>query len=192
MPTGNLDIRQVGHTVQLGGAVWRSADKTYLVMFPEEEPVGPVEVLHLNQEEWQQFLRQSDLLETEVLAKAADGTVTKAIIRKSQRTISQNTSWQVFRRDGFRCRYCGSETKPLTVDHLVLWEEGGPSTEANLASACRDCNKARGNTAYEAWLQTPYYKRVSAGLTPAVIQLNLEVVAMLPSIPRMVHKPSHR
>lgn len=192
MSTGTLDIRQVGHTVQLGGAVWRSADKTYLVMFPEEEPVGPVEVLHLNQEEWQQFLRQSDLLETEVLAKAADGTVTKAIIRKSQRTISQNTSWQVFRRDGFRCRYCGSETKPLTVDHLVLWEEGGPSTEANLASACRDCNKARGNTAYEAWLQTPYYKRVSAGLTPAVIQLNLEVVAMLPSIPRMVHKPSHR
>jgi hypothetical protein len=161
-------------------------------MFPEEAPVGEVEILHLTAADWQDFLRQSDLLETEVLAQAKDGPVTKAIIRKSQRTISQNTSWQVFRRDGFRCRYCGSENKPLTVDHLVLWEEGGPSTEANLASACRDCNKARGNMPYDTWLQSPYYRRASAGLSPEVQRLNQGVATTLPSIPRMVHKPSHR
>jgi hypothetical protein len=192
MTAGTLDIRQVGHTIQLAGAIWRSADKTYLVMFPEEDQIGAVEACHLTAEEWQQFLRQSDLLETEVLTQAKDGALAKAIIRKSQRNISQVVSWAVFRRDGFKCRYCGSETKPLTVDHLVLWEEGGPSTEANLASACRDCNKARGNTPYDKWLTEPYYLRVSQGITPAARQLNQDVLAALPSIPKMLHKPSHR
>ena len=58
----------------------------------------------------------------------------KAVIRKCQRNIEQGVSWNVFRRDGYACRYCGNKEVPLTVDHLVLWEESGPSTEANLVS----------------------------------------------------------
>ena len=62
-------------------------------------------------EDWKKVLRQTDLLETEVLALSEDGKLTKAILRKSQRQIEARISWNVFRRDGYRCRYCGRGTQ---------------------------------------------------------------------------------
>ena len=78
----------------------------------------------------------------------------------------------------------------MTVDHLVLWEDGGPSIEENLLAACRKCNKKRGSISYPDWLNHPYYKTVSEGLTPEVRQLNIELVDTLDSIPLRVHKKS--
>ena len=76
---------------------------------------------------------------------------------------------------------------PLTVDHLVCWEVGGPSTEANLVSACRKCNKVRGNTPYPDWLTNGYYVQVSKGLKPAVREANEAVSATLDAVPRKLH-----
>lgn len=46
----------------------------------------------------------------------------------------------VFYRDGFRCQYCGKETKDLTLDHVIPRSRGGPHSWDNVASACIPCN----------------------------------------------------
>ena len=206
-----LDLLAVGNTIQQVGAIYAGEGKVFLCMFPgdhlgefyvEIEPVRvfhdakgtaqEIKALNMTREEWSQFLRQTDIMEVEVLAAAADGKTAKAILRKSARQISQHISWEVFRRDGYKCRYCGKDTVPLTVDHLVTWEEGGPSVPENLVAADKKCNKVRGNTPYPEWLKSKFYKQVSAGLTDAVRQANIDLVTTLDAIPRMIHKPTRR
>jgi len=186
----NLKLLDVGHTIQMAGAIYASADRNYLCFFPEDDPKLPTEVVHMTAEEWSVFLRQTDLLEVEVLAKAEDGSLAKAIMRKSQRQIDQGVSWKVFRRDAYACRYCGLDDVPLTVDHVICWEDGGPSIESNLVSACRKCNKVRGNTPFEEWLRHPRYRELSKKLKPEIRARNEALIADLPNIPRMVHKRS--
>jgi hypothetical protein len=187
MKFSDLNVSAVGHSVMLVGGIWAGDGHAYLCYFPEYgREFDPVTV-EMNAKDWEALLRQSDLVETEVLAKAEDGSTVKAVIRKCQRAIDGQVQWAVWRRDGFRCCYCGRDDVPLTVDHLVLWEEGGPSTEDNLVSACKKCNKTRGRTQYLDWLHHPYYMRVSAGLSADVRKANVLLADTLADIPRMVH-----
>lgn len=204
----DINLLDVGNTIQLVGAVWQGPDEVYLCMFPENhgfledasarfidanEVATFVSTLNMDVAEWEQFIRQTDLLETEVLAKAGDGKLSKIIIRKSGRQIAQEVSWEVYHRDDFKCRYCGAGPGiPLTIDHLVLWEEGGPSTAANLVAADKTCNRKRGNLPYDQWLEHPYYKKVSANLTEEQREANRRLADTLKDIPRMVHKPGKR
>jgi 5-methylcytosine-specific restriction endonuclease McrA len=59
---------------------------------------------------------------------------------------------KVFRRDGFRCVYCGEvfETRLLSLDHVEPRMRGGDHSEGNLVTACLTCNAAKG--AAPAWL----------------------------------------
>jgi len=194
MKFSELKLLEVGHTIHLVGAIYADEvrDLDILCFFPGEAAEHASEILEMDTDEWNKFLRQSDVMETEVLARAKDGKVCKAILRKSARQIGQDVSWQVFKRDGYACRYCGRDDVPLTVDHLVLWEEGGPSTPENLVAACRKCNKKRGNTPYGGWLCHPYYRRVSENLSTAKRHDNLDLVAKLDAIPRVLHKRTKR
>src|SRR5689334_18686208 len=60
--------------------------------------------------------------------------------------VSKRTRFEVFKRDGFRCLYCGASplTNTLTVklqaDHVEAKSRGGPDDAANLVTACIDCN----------------------------------------------------
>lgn len=205
----DLSPLSIGNTIQLVGAIWSGENHTYLCMFPGEEGEihatggedisfkngewwSKVEILNMTTQEWEQFIQQTDKLDIEALVETPEGQVIKAIIRKSQRQIAQNVSWAVFKRDGYRCCYCGRDDVPLTVDHLVLWEEGGPSIEENLLSACRKCNKTRGNTPYAKWLNHPYYKQVSRNLTEKQSSLNQLKALSLSSIPITPQQPSKR
>lgn len=186
----NFNLKAVGTEILLVGGVWADEHKMYLCVFPEfdEHAEDQIRVLCPSGEEWKALIRQSDLVETEVLEKAKDGKLVKAIARKCQRSIDQNVSWSVYRRDEFRCRYCGNDKVPLTVDHLVLWEEGGPSIEENLVAACRKCNKTRGNMQYTDWLKHPYYLQKSQNLTALVRADNEALVGTLDAIPRVIKK----
>ncbi len=187
----DLNILDIGNTINLAGALYSGNGKTYLCFFPEDKDDLSHEILEMSKDDWATFLRQTDLLETEVLTKASDGVLAKAILRKSQRQIEQGVSWNVFRRDGYTCVYCGRNDVPLTVDHLILWEEGGPSTEDNLLSSCRKCNKIRGNTDYKEWVtKHDYYKNVSRNLSKERAQANQDLIPKLESIPRLLHKRS--
>ena len=46
----------------------------------------------------------------------------------------------VFYRDGFPCQYCGTETKQLTLDHIVPRSRKGAHVWENVVSACIPCN----------------------------------------------------
>ena len=46
----------------------------------------------------------------------------------------------VFYRDGFRCQYCGKESKDLTLDHIIPRSREGPHEWENVVSACIPCN----------------------------------------------------
>lgn len=189
MQLNELNILDIGHSIQLTGAIYSGKGKSFLCYFPGEAMDLPEEQLHMDKNDWDKFIKQTDHLETEILARnPVNGELTKIIVRKSTRQIEQNVSWKVYKRDNYSCRYCGNNDCPLTVDHLVLWEEGGPSTVENLVSACRACNRTRGNMQYKEWLQFPYYTKRMVNLTPQVRDANQSLVATLDSIPRMVHK----
>ena len=190
MKLGDLDLLSFGHTIQMAGAIYQGEGKTFLCFFPEDKNDLPTEVLELSQADWEELVKQTDLLQTEVLTNSSDGKLAKVIVRKSQRQIEQGVSWAVWKRDSYACRYCSADSVPLTVDHLVCWEDGGPSIEANLLSACRKCNKVRGNLPYEDWLNHPHYLKVSQRLPPDVREANAALIHTLAGIPRKLHVSS--
>lgn len=51
---------------------------------------------------------------------------------------------EIFRRDQFRCQYCGQLAKNLTVDHVLPQHLGGKSNWSNLVTACATCNHQKG------------------------------------------------
>jgi len=65
------------------------------------------------------------------------------------RSISLSVRYKVLCRDRFCCVICGrSPAKDpsieLHVDHKEPWSKGGPNTEENLRTLCRDCNLGKG------------------------------------------------
>lgn len=60
-------------------------------------------------------------------------------------SVSKRTRFEVFKRDGFRCIYCG-RTPPqaiLEIDHVIPRSKGGPDDMVNLATSCFDCNRGK-------------------------------------------------
>lgn len=51
--------------------------------------------------------------------------------------------FEVLKRDGFRCTYCGTTPKDgaaLQIDHIKPKAAGGSDEPVNLTTACADCN----------------------------------------------------
>lgn len=57
---------------------------------------------------------------------------------------------EIFRRDDYRCQYCGRRLARLTVDHVVPRRLGGQHRWDNLVSACPNCNRQKGSKSLEA------------------------------------------
>lgn len=188
----DINLLDVGITIGMIGAVYTDENHTYLCLLPEYQDLNGRKMVSLEMPltDWEKFIRQTDLMETEVLAQAENGKLTKILLRKTARQIDQWVSWKVFQRDSYTCRYCGKTGIPLTVDHLVLWENGGPSIEANLVTACKKCNKTRGSMEYKDWLESPQYKKVSTNLPAFIHKWNLELIPSLNKIPIRLHQKS--
>lgn len=64
----------------------------------------------------------------------------------TRKPISTKTRFDVFKRDGFSCQYCGRHPPDvvLEVDHVVPVAEGGQNDADNLVAACWDCNRGKG------------------------------------------------
>lgn len=62
-------------------------------------------------------------------------------------SIKKTIRFEVFKRDGFQCIYCG-QTPPavvLEVDHVEPKSKGGTDDINNLVTACFDCNRGKRN-----------------------------------------------
>jgi hypothetical protein len=59
-----------------------------------------------------------------------------------RRAIGKKARFEVFKRDSFKCTYCGAagEQVQLHVDHIVPVSEGGTNDLMNLVTACAPCN----------------------------------------------------
>lgn len=62
--------------------------------------------------------------------------------KTKRRQISTRIRFEIFKRDGFTCQYCGAHPPQsiLHVDHIVPVKEGGGNEETNLVTACETCN----------------------------------------------------
>lgn len=60
----------------------------------------------------------------------------------TRKPLSKRTRFEIFKRDGFRCMYCGitAVNSVMHVDHVKPVADGGDDDPANLVTACRDCN----------------------------------------------------
>lgn len=64
----------------------------------------------------------------------------------ARRPLSRRLRFEVFKRDGFACQYCGARAPDavLHCDHIRPVSRGGPDELLNLVTACRDCNSGKG------------------------------------------------
>lgn len=64
-----------------------------------------------------------------------------------RKSISKKARFEVFKRDSFKCQYCG-DTPPdavLEIDHIEPVSKGGENDIDNLITACFDCNRGKSN-----------------------------------------------
>ena len=66
---------------------------------------------------------------------------------KKRKSLSKKTRFEVFKRDGFQCAYCGQSPPSvvLEVDHIEPISKGGTDDVNNLITACFDCNRGKSN-----------------------------------------------
>jgi hypothetical protein len=59
--------------------------------------------------------------------------------------ISKRLRFEILKRDGFRCHYCGVTAcgSALEVDHVIPVSEGGSDEAVNLITSCAACNRGK-------------------------------------------------
>lgn len=65
----------------------------------------------------------------------------------NRKSVSKKTRFEVFKRDSFRCQYCGRSAPDvvLEIDHIKPVSEGGTNDITNLITSCFDCNRGKGD-----------------------------------------------
>lgn len=179
----DVNLLSWGNDIVIKGVLMEGKDdETYLVNLPSERIKGKVIVVSPTTEEW--YTLQDQLDKCNIQGEE------NVILRKGQRNIDQKIAWEVYRRDKYKCRYCGIDNVPLTVDHIITWESGGATHVDNLLTSCKKCNKKRGNLDYGSWLQHKHYLAKSFHLPDYVKKMNDDIVFRLNSLPRMARPRS--
>ena len=119
--------------------------------------------MNLSLEEWSDFLQRSDVPELMMPGKAFH--------RKARYEISGHVQQKVWKADGFACVYCNRPMGEvqLTIDHFIPLELGGENNTKNYLSACRKCNKDKGNTHPSKWCDPQKFLELQHYLVKRVI-----------------------
>jgi 5-methylcytosine-specific restriction endonuclease McrA len=70
----------------------------------------------------------------------------KKPLSMTREPISKKLRFEVFKRDSFRCQYCGNSAPGviLEIDHVTPVASGGKSDILNLITSCNPCNSGKG------------------------------------------------
>lgn len=177
---GEIPLLDFGNKVVIRGVLFANdeTEESWIAVLPQKNMHSLNGSIQPTLQEWHDIFEQQDY---NYVQGELNGE--KVILRKSQRNVDGTISWKVFRRDGYACRYCGIDHVPLTVDHIVLWEENGATHESNLVSACKKCNRTRGNMNYRDWLKSDYYIGKMKYLSDKVIEDNQWLADRLEDLP---------
>jgi hypothetical protein len=65
---------------------------------------------------------------------------------EQRKALSKRLRFETFKRDGFKCVYCGSHPPNvvLEADHITPVKEGGKNRIENLVTSCFNCNRGKG------------------------------------------------
>jgi hypothetical protein len=65
---------------------------------------------------------------------------------RTRSTLGKKLRFEIFRRDGFTCKYCGAQPPAvvLEVDHIEARSRGGSDDPTNLITSCSHCNAGKG------------------------------------------------
>jgi hypothetical protein len=136
-------FEHAGSLLKLSGILVQGMGSSILLLSPNRDIKGNIDIVRMGAEEWSEFLRRTD----DPLLFLASGHGSKVVVRKQQYAISGKIQQMIWARDGFRCMYCGRKMGEvqLTVDHFVPLQRGGMNNEKNYVSACRRCNTRKGS-----------------------------------------------
>ena len=151
----------IGNLLKIEGIVVGGSGVQIALLLPQAtEPLfgsvsgrGAVETIHLDIDEWSEFIRRS--VNPEVLTDLN----TKVFQRKLRYEISGATQQKVWAADNFECVYCKRRMGdvPLTIDHWMPIELQGANDASNYLSACRACNKAKSSMHPHEWCRIMHY-----------------------------------
>jgi len=65
--------------------------------------------------------------------------------KKTRKPVGKRTRFEIFKRDGFTCVYCGAQPPDvvLVIDHIHPIAAGGTNDPTNLCSSCEACNAGK-------------------------------------------------
>lgn len=142
----------LGNRLQISGLVLEGEDTQCIVLTPDSSitSLDSIEIITPDSGEWWDIIRVSD--DPAIFELDETGGI-KAVHRKVRYQISGVVQQKVWARDGFICRFCYRQMGEvqLTVDHFQPLELGGANDGSNYISACRKCNKRKGNKSPEDW-----------------------------------------
>ena len=75
----------------------------------------------------------------------------KIDIKPKRKNIPKSVRFEVFKRDSFKCQYCGNSAPEvvLHVDHIKAVSKGGQNDIFNLITACQPCNAGKSDNALD-------------------------------------------
>jgi 5-methylcytosine-specific restriction enzyme A len=78
--------------------------------------------------------------------KISEPKCRSTIEEKPSRYIPLSTRVNVLSRDGYKCVFCGRNSKEVTleIDHIIPFSGGGSNKSDNLQTLCFDCNRGKG------------------------------------------------
>ncbi len=146
----------IGNIIQIAGIIVQGAGRSVMLMTPDSSTLYDMQTITLSVEEWSAFIRHSD--DPSVFELDATGGI-KAVHRKLRYQISGAVQQKIWARDGFKCMFCKREMGDvqLTIDHFEPLELGGVNDQSNYLSACRKCNKRKGNMTPQDWCRDKDY-----------------------------------
>jgi hypothetical protein len=145
-------VYRIGNVLKLSGLIFSGMNTNYRLYLAGHKHASnkpTVEKMYEPDERlWAEILKRSD---DPVYLEGGK----KPWLRKAERLVSGYVQQQIWARDGFQCAYCGAEFGKvlMTIDHWMPLELGGANDTTNYISACKRCNKDKGDKHPKNWCQ---------------------------------------